>query len=173
MGCSWYTYAGTLNKVKEGWLLIPKYAQEWAGTDKLEIKCGGEYDDFEMTETPNKNKTFNYLNGDVLVGIFKKLYHNENIDITLKDCYYREHEFPYEDEKLDNLRSDGVFSEAPWAYAPYSLKITKDKSLTYETCKYYSPAGQIWHPAKDDPDYEEHFNQKEYDSDWNYYFGSI
>ena len=35
MGCSWYTYASTLAKVKQEYLLIPKYAQKWAGTDKL------------------------------------------------------------------------------------------------------------------------------------------
>lgn len=44
MGCSWYTYAGTLHKIEKGWLLIPKYAQKWAGTDKLEIAMGGEYE---------------------------------------------------------------------------------------------------------------------------------
>ena len=169
MGCSWYTYAGTLNKVEEGWLLIPNYAQEWAGTDKLKIKRGGEYADFEMAETPSKNEASNYLNGDVLIGIFKKLYHNENVDITLNDCYYKKYEFPYEDEKLENLRSDGIFSNADWCNKPYSLKITKDKSLTYKTCKYYSPAGQMWYPSKD----KNCFDQKEYDSDWNYYFGSI
>ena len=48
MGCSWYTYTGTLYQVKKGWLLIPKYAQEWAGTDKLEIAMGGDYDDFKI-----------------------------------------------------------------------------------------------------------------------------
>lgn len=169
MGCSWYTYAGTLKKVEEGWLLIPKYAQEWARTDKLKIKYGDEYNDFEMAKTPNENKTFNHLNGDVLIGIFKKLYNNENVDITLNDCYYRKYEFPYKNEKLENLRADGILSEASWSNTPYSLRITKDKSLTYETCKYYSPAGQIWHPSKD----KDSFDQEKYDSDWNYYFEHV
>lgn len=42
MGCSWFTYSGTFEEIKGGWLLIPDYAQEWAGTDKLKVKCGGE-----------------------------------------------------------------------------------------------------------------------------------
>ena len=74
MGCSWYTYAGTLHKIEKGWLLIPKYAQKWAGTDKLEITMGGEYDDFKMATTTLEKKSHTFLNGDVLIGIFEKLY---------------------------------------------------------------------------------------------------
>ena len=62
MGMSWYTYAGTLYQVKKGWLLIPKYAQEWAGTDKLEITMGGDYDDFKMATTPLEKKSHTFVN---------------------------------------------------------------------------------------------------------------
>lgn len=169
MGCSWFTYAGTFEEIKEGWLLIPEYAQKWAGTDKLKIKRGGDYDDFEMAETPHDDKSLNFLDGNVLISIFIKLYNGENVDVPLKDCYYREYNFPYENEKLEDLRTDGIFSHAGWQYTPYSLKITKDESLTYETCKFYSPSGQIWFPEKDDPD----FDKEDYKSSWEYYFGHI
>ena len=42
MGCSWFTYEGTLHEIKEGWLLIPKYAQEWARQDALQGKTNLE-----------------------------------------------------------------------------------------------------------------------------------
>ena len=183
MGCSWFTYAGTLNEIGKGWLLIPEYAQEWAGTNKLEIIRGGEYSDFEMAETPHEDKSLNFLDGNVLIGVFIKLYNEENVDVTLKDCYYREYNFPYENKKLEDLRTDGIFSNAGWQYTPYSLKITKDESLTYENCKFYSPSGQISFMNEDDPDYEDEYEdyteeelehrKKVYDEYWNYYFGNI
>ena len=103
MGCSWFTYAGTFEEIKKGWLLIPEYAQEWAGTDKLKIKRGGDYSDFEMAETQHDDKSLNFLDGNVLIGIFKKIYNNEKVDVPLKDCYYREYNFPYENKKLEDL----------------------------------------------------------------------
>ena len=179
MGCSWFTYAGTFEEIKEGWLLIPKYAQKWAGTDKIKIKRGGDYSDFKMAETTHDDKSLNFLDGNVLIGVFIKLYHDEKVDVTLKDCYYKEYNFPYENKKLENLRTDGIFSNAGWQYTPYSLKITKDESLTYETCKYYSPSGQISFSDEDDEEYEDYtqeeleHRQKIYDEYWNYYFGHI
>lgn len=183
MGCSWFTYAGTFEEIKKGWLLIPEYAQEWAGTDKLEVIRGGEYSDFEMAETPHDDKSLNFLDGNVLIGVFIKLYNGEKVDISLKDCYYKEYNFPYENEKLEDLRSDGIFSNAGWQYTPYSLKITDNPSLTYETCKYYSPSGQISFSDEDDEEYENYTQeelkeelerrQKIYDEYWNEYFGYI
>lgn len=179
MGCSWFTYAGTFEEIKDGWLLIPDYAQEWAGTDKLKVKLGGDYDDFEMAETPHDDKSLNFLDGNVLIGVFIKLYNGEQVDVPLKDCYYKENDFPYKNEKLEDLRTDGIFSHAGWQYTPYSLKITKDESLTYETCKYYSPSGQISFTSEDDPEYEDYTDEeieesrKIYDEYWNYYFGHI
>ena len=179
MGCSWFTYAGTFEEIKNGWLLIPDYAQEWAGTDKLKVKSGGDYADFEMAETPHDDKTLNFLEGNVLIGVFIKLYNGEKVDVPLKDCYYEEYKFPYENKKLEDLRTDGIFSHAGWQYAPYSLKITKDESLTYETCKFYSPSGQISFTDEDDPEYEDYTEeelerrQKIYDEYWNHYFGHI
>ena len=179
MGCSWFTYAGTFEEIKHGWLLIPEYAQEWAGTDKLEIKCGREYSDFEMAKTPHKDKSLNFLDGHVLIGVFIKLYNGENVDVTLKDCYFREHDFPYDNEPLEDLRSDGIFSHANYQYTPYGLKITKDESLTYEDCRFYSPSGQISFTDEDDPEYEDYteeeleHRQKVYNEYWNYYFGHI
>ena len=179
MGCSWFTYAGTFEEIKNGWLLIPDYAQEWAGTDKLKVKSGGDYADFEMAETPHDDKSFNFLDGNVLIGVFIKLYNGEKVDVPLKDCYYEEYKFPYENKKLEDLRTDGIFSQAGWQYTPYSLKITKDDSLTYETCKFYSPSGQISFTSEDDPEYEDYTDeelerrQKIYDEYWNEYFGHI
>lgn len=183
MGCSWFTYAGTFEEIKHGWLLIPEYAQDWAGTDKLEIKCGGEYSDFEMAKTPHKDKSLNFLDGHVLIGVFIKLYNGENLDVKLKDCYFKEHDFPYDNETLEDLRSDGIFSHADYQYTPYSLKITKDDSLTYETCKYYSPSGQNSFMSEDDPDYEDEYEdyteeelkhlRETYNEYWEYYFGNI
>ena len=173
MGMSWYTYAGTLYQVKKkGWLLIPKYAQEWAGTDKLEITMGGEYDDFKMATTPLEDKSHIFLNGDVLIGIFEKLYNGQDVDVTLKDCYYEEFEFPHDFKQLEDLRHHGINTGAPWTFTPYSLKITEDESETYESCKYYSPSGQMWYPEEDEPDFEEFFNQQEYNQKWDYYFGN-
>ena len=179
MGCSWFTYAGTFEEIKEGWLLIPKYAQKWARTDKLKIKRGGDYSDFEMADTPHDDKSLNFLDGNVLIGVFIKLYNGENVDVPLKDCYYRKYDFPYENKILEDLRTDGIFSHAGWQYTPYSLKITKEESLTYETCKYYSPSGQISFTNEDDPEYEDYTDeeieesQKIYDEYWSYYFGHI
>ena len=151
MGCSWFTYSGTFEEIKGGWLLIPDYAQEWAGTDKLKVKCGGDYNDFEMAETPHDDKSLDFLNGDVLIGIFIKLYNGEKVNVKLKDCYFKEYNFPFDNKKLEDLRTDGIFSHAGWQYTPYSLKITDDPSLTYEICKYYSPSGQISFTDEDDP----------------------
>lgn len=179
MGCSWFTYAGTLEEIKEGWLLIPQYAQKWAETDKLKVKCGGDYSNFEMAETPHDDKFLNFLDGNVLIGVFIKLYNGEQVDVTLKDCYYRKYNFPYDNKKLEDLRGNGIFSHAGWQYTPYSLKITDNPSLTYETCKYYSPSGQNSFTDEDDPEYEDYTdeeikqNQKIYDEYWNYYFGHI
>ena len=74
-------------------------------------------------------------------------------------------------------------SHAGWQYAPYSLKITKEESLTYEDCKYYSPSGQISFSDEDDEEYEDYteeelkeeleYKQKVYDKYWNHYFGNI
>lgn len=175
MGCSWFTYAGTFEEIKDGWLLIPDYAQEWVGTDKLKVKRGGDYDDFEMAETPHDDKFLNFLDGNILIGVFIKLYNGEQVDVPLKDCYYKEHDFPYENEKLEDLRTDGIFSHAGWQYTPYSLKITKDEFLTYETCKFYSPSGQISFSDEDEFEDEEELEhrQKVYDEYWNHYFGHI
>lgn len=179
MGCSWFTYAGTFEEIKHGWLLIPEYAQDWVGTDKLEIKCGGKYSDFEMAKTPHKNKSLNFLDGHILIGVFIKLYNGENVNVTLRDCYFKEHDFPYDNEPLEDLRSDGIFSHADYQYTPYSLKITKDESLTYEDCKFYSPSGQISFTDEDDPEYEDYteeeleHRQKVYNEYWNHYFGHI
>lgn len=173
MGISWYTYAGTLYQVKKGWLLIPKYAQEWAGTDKLEITMGGDYADFKIKLESDSHNQKDYLDGHVLIGIFEKLYNNENIDIKLQDCYYKEYDFPYENTILENLRHHGINTQASWTYKPYSLKITKDKSETYESCRYYSPSGQMWYSDEDDPYYDEKFDQRGYDQEWKHYFGDI
>ena len=64
-------------------------------------------------------------------------------------------------------------TQAAWTYKPYSLKITKDESETYESCEYYSPSGQMWYPEENDPDFEEFFDQQEYNQEWDYYFGNI
>lgn len=173
MGCSWYTYAGTLHKIEKGWLLIPKYAQKWAGTDKLEIIKGGEYADFKIKLKSDPHNQKDYLDGHVLIGIFEKLYNKENVDINLQDCYYEEDDFPYENTTLENLRHHGIDTQAAWTYKPYSLKITKDESETYESCEYYSPSGQMWYPEEDDPDFEEFFDQQEYNQEWKQYFGNI
>lgn len=173
MGCSWFTYAGTFEEIKEGWLLIPDYAQEWAGTDKLRVKRGRDRADFEMAETPHDDKSFTNLSGHLLIGVFKKLYNGNKVDVSLKDCYFKEYNSLYENKKLEDLRAYGILSQAGWEYEPYSLKITKDESLTYETCKYYSPSGQNSFMSEDDPDYEDFFDQKVYDEYWNEYFGHI
>ena len=132
-----------------------------------------------MAETPHDDKTINFLDGDVLIGVFIKLYNGEKVNVPLKDCYYREYNFPYKNEKFEDLRSDGILSHAGQQYTPYSLKITDDPSLTYETCKYYSPSGQISFTYEYDPEYEDYteeeleHRQKIYDEYWNEYFGHI
>ena len=45
---------------------------------------GGDYDDFKMATTPLEEKSHNFLNGDVLIGIFEKLYNGQKVDVTLK-----------------------------------------------------------------------------------------
>lgn len=135
--------------------------------------CGGDYDDFKMAKTPHKNKSLNFLNGDVLVGAFQRLYNGERVDVALKDCYYREYDFPFELKPIEKLRLEGIYSNALWSYMPYSLKVTDNPSLTYDTCQYYSPSSQIWYPNPDEPDYEDEFNQESYNEVWNHYFGNI
>lgn len=154
MGCSWYSYAGTLYQIETGYLLIPQYAQKWAGTDKLEIKCGGQYNDFEMTDTPHKDKNRKFLNGNVLSGIFEMLYNGEEPKITLEECYFEDGDFPYNSE-IEKLRHEGINNQSSWQQTPYSMKIVplSAKNLTYETCPTYSPSSQEVYYPQGHPDY--------------------
>ena len=166
MGCSWFTYAGTFTEIETGYLLIPEYAQEWAGTDKFTITQGGDYADFAIKEAPLPS--YNYLNGHTLIRIFEKLYNDENVPVSLNDCFYEKYEYPYENETLENLRSDGIFSHADRHNTPYSLKITKNPKLTYETCPYFSPCGQFSYEDEEKEESEKH--SPHYQKEWNYYF---
>lgn len=155
MGCSWYSYAGTLYQISTGYLLIPQYAQKWAGTDKLEIKRGGEYCDFEMANTPHENKNRNFLDGNVLSGIFEMLYNGEEPEVTFDECYYEEDNFPYHDDRLEKLRHEGISNQSSWQHTPYSMKVVplSVKNLTYEACPTYSPSSQEVYYPQGHPDH--------------------
>lgn len=158
MAVSWFTYAGTFKDITTGNLLIPDYAQEWAGTNKLTITQSGEFADFAIAEAPNPRS--NYIDGYVLIGIFEKLYKGEKAPVSLTECF-RENWNPSRGNKTFNkLFNKGLATKAYCHETPYSLKITKDPTLTYETCPYYSPCGQFYN------DEEESNNQKY----WNVYF---
>lgn len=181
MGCSDYNYAGTLEMIHHGWLLIPKYAQDWVGTDKLEIEKSGEYADFVMLKTPDKTRT--NLDGHVLSAIFKDLYEGETPKVSLNECYYDPIN-PYDDEILEDYRTTGIF-EIPYdRETPYSIKVVKDKNTTYETTAHYSTASQNWLWGKEHPNYDfydEDDSQLTYDPNnprvydpelWDYYYSS-
>lgn len=161
MGQSWYTYAGTLYKVEKGYLLIPKYAQSFFKADKLLVESSTNYNDFEMAETPSANKNKKYLNGHVLSGIFQELYFGSTPKIALEDCYFEENKFPDDNEDFSELRTTGIFNNADWQNAPFSIKVVPlfASNLTYETCATYSPSTQqsyfpVGHEQYD-PDREE------------------
>ena len=158
MAVSWFTYAGTFKDITTGYLLIPEYAQKWAGTDKLTIIKNGEFADFAIKEAPNP--TSNYIDGYVLIGIFEKLYKGEKAPISLTECFREKWNPSGYNKSLNELFSNGLSTEAYHQETPYSLKITNDPTLTYETCPHYSPCGQFY-------DDEQKLNHQKY---WNDYF---
>lgn len=158
MAVSWFTYAGTFKNITTGYLLIPEYAQEWAGTDKLTIIENGEFADFAIKEAPNP--TTNYIDGYVLIGIFKTLYKGEKAPVSLTDCFHENWNPSRGNKSLNQLFNNGLATKSYRKQTPYSLKITDNPNLTYETCPHYSPCGQFY-------DDEQKLNHQKY---WNDYF---
>lgn len=92
MGCSWWSYIKSdLNEDlieigEDAILLIPEYAQEWVGKNKLIVKTLGDYASFSIIYK-NKEK---FLNGHILIAIFRTLYYDKEIDISFEDCLFED-----------------------------------------------------------------------------------
>lgn len=144
---SWFCYNNTHIQVNKGWLLIPKYAQSWAGVDKLKIAYATDYADFQIVKNPtmpdDKYKTC--LNGHILIGIFETLYNGKTPPVSLTDCYFDKDRFPFENTTLEKLRRKGIYNDADSSLLPFSLKVVhhSNNKATYENAKGFSPCGQF------------------------------
>lgn len=143
MGCSWFTYAGTCLKAEEGYILIPEYAQNWAGTDKIKILEARDYSEFKL-------ENGKFIDGNMLIGIFNSIFEEEEVPLTLDQMYFDEHDEIYDSKVKNDLRFKGICSGAYTSLCEYSLKVVLSDEFTYEEVETFSPSGQLYEPLDDD-----------------------
>lgn len=144
MGCSWWSYIDSnpkedLIRIDKGAvLLIPKYAKKWVGTDKLIVESSGEYSSFSIIYKGVEKS----LNGHLLIGVFMNLFENTPIEVTFEECLFDGEDFPYKNEYLEDLRTDGIFNEDS---LDFGLKFVypNEAEEYYEDIGSYSYCGQF------------------------------
>lgn len=138
MGISQFTYAGTLHLIDKDYLLVPKYAVDWVGGDKLHVIESGDYSDFKLDIDSDKN----CIDGNSLIGVFLDLYLGEEANIKFEDLLYSNFQYDYKNNKVKDYQANGIFSKGGYSLMPYSIKVVEDENVTYEDCLTYSPCGQ-------------------------------
>lgn len=143
MGCSWWSYIKSdLNEDlieigEDAILLIPEYAQEWVGKNKLIVKTLGDYASFSIIYK-NKEK---FLNGHILIAIFRTLYYDKEIDISFEDCLFEDDTCISNNKYLEELRLEGIYDEYS---LDYGLKfVTSNEIKSYEDIMNCSYCGQF------------------------------
>ena len=140
MGYHQFAVAGTTSVALRGaYLLIPEFAREWVGTDKLKLRKSGMYGNVLLAGYP---KTLNSLNCHLLLGAFILLKDGKEVPFKFDDCIVSEQEGSPDD--LEDFRHLGIEHECSRNYyrSDVAIRITKDETLDYDNCQ-NSECGQF------------------------------
>ena len=140
MGYHQFAIAGTTSTALRGsYLLIPEFAREWVGKDKLKLRKSGMYGNVLLAGYP---KTLNSLNCHVLLGAFKLLQEGKELSFKFDDCIVSEQEGSPDD--LEDIRHLGIELECDrdYRWSELGIRITKDPDVDYNNCQ-NSECGQF------------------------------
>lgn len=140
MGYHQFAIAGTTSTALRGsYLLIPEFAREWVGKDKLKLRKSGMYGNVLLSSYP---KTLNSLNCHLLLGAFLLLKDGTEPSFKFDDCIVSEQEGSPED--LEDFRYLGIEHECSRDYyrSDVAIRITKDPDVDYNNCQ-NSECGQF------------------------------
>lgn len=140
MGYHQFALAGTTSVALRGaYLLIPEFAREWVGTDKLKLRKSGMYGNVLLAGYP---KTLNSLNCHLLLGAFILLKEGKEVPFKFDDCIVSEQDGSPED--LEDFRYLGIEHECDRGYrwSELGIRITKDSDVDYNNCQ-NSECGQF------------------------------
>jgi len=140
MGYHQFAVAGTTSVALRGaYLLIPEFAREWVGKDKLKLRKSGMYGNVLLAGYP---KTLNSLNCHLLLGAFILLKDGKEVPFKFDDCIVSEQEGSPDD--LEDFRHLGIELECDRNYyrSDVAIRITKDPDVDYNNCQ-NSECGQF------------------------------
>lgn len=140
MGYHQFAIAGTTSTALRGsYLLIPEFAREWVGKDKLKLRKSGMYGNVLLAGYP---KTLNSLNCHLLLGAFILLKEGKEVPFKFDDCIVSEQEGSPDD--LEDIRYLGIELECDRNYyrSDVAIRITKDLMIDYDNCQ-NSECGQF------------------------------
>lgn len=140
MGYHQFAIAGTTSTALRGsYLLIPEFAREWVGKDKLKLRKSGMYGNVLLAGYP---KTLNSLNCHLLLGAFILLKDGKEVPFKFDDCIVSEQEGSPDD--LEDFRHLGIELECDRNYyrSDIAIRITKDPDVDYNNCQ-NSECGQF------------------------------
>lgn len=140
MGYHQFAIAGTTSTALRGsYLLIPEFAREWVGKDKLKLRKSGMYGNVLLAGYP---KTLNSLNCHLLLGAFILLKDSKEVPFKFDDCIVSEQEGSPDD--LEDFRHLGIELECDRNYyrSDIAIRITKDPDVDYDNCQ-NSECGQF------------------------------
>lgn len=140
MGYHQFAIAGTTSTALRGsYLLIPEFAREWVGKDKLKLRKSGMYGNVLLAGYP---KTLNSLNCHLLLGAFILLKDGKEVPFKFDDCIVSEQEGSPDD--LEDFRHLGIELECDRNYyrSDIAIRIAKDPDVDYDNCQ-NSECGQF------------------------------
>ena len=140
MGYHQFAIAGTTSTALRGsYLLIPEFAREWVGKDKLKLRKSGLYGNVLLAGYP---KTLNSLNCHLLLGAFILLKEGKEVPFKFDDCIVSEQDGSPDD--LEDFRHLGIELECDRNYyrSDVAIRITKDLMIDYDNCQ-NSECGQF------------------------------
>ena len=140
MGYHQFAIAGTTSTALRGsYLLIPEFAREWVGKDKLKLRKSGLYGNVLLAGYP---KTLNSLNCHLLLGAFILLKDGKEVPFKFDDCIVSEQDGSPDD--LEDFRHLGIEHECSRNYyrSDVTIRITKDLMIDYDNCQ-NSECGQF------------------------------
>lgn len=156
MGTFDFTYANKKAVARKGFILIPTHAQEYFGTQAIQVE---EYEDYGMFET----KDGKFVDVYVVQGIILALAQQEAVKIPVEELYWKTTNYDYDSpqevyrlkaiNELVPLQEYEDFYDKSSAYttAQFPIKISTKKQ-NYEDVKTSSFSGQfLWGPKKDIP----------------------
>ena len=140
MGYHQFAIAGTTSTALRGsYLLIPEFAREWVGKDKLKLRKSGMYGNVLLAGYP---KTLNSLNCHLLLGAFILLKDGKEVPFKFDDCIVSEQQGS--PDELEDVRHIGIEHECSRNYyrSDVAIRITKDLMIDYDNCQ-NSECGQF------------------------------